>query len=188
MHPTIDPAILYWGSAVIIVSSTNPDGTTNLAPMSSAWWLGQRCMLGLAAQSQTTINLQRTKQCVLNLPSDEMVTHINALAKTTGRQDLSPFKTAAGYCFVKDKFKVAQLTPLASEMVEPSRVLECPVQMEAELVQVNEMCRDEEGREGYFKVDADKWRPLMTVFQHFYGLSARLQPSRLAEIDEEKYR
>lgn len=168
-------------------------------------------MLGLAAQSQTTINLQRTKQCVLNLPSDEMVTHINALAKTTGRQDLSPFKTAAGYCFVKDKFKVAQLTPLASEMVEPSRVLECPVQMEAELVQVNEMCRDEEGREGYFlalevrivqvhaegsilraeesnKVDADKWRPLMTVFQHFYGLSARLQPSRLAEIDEEKYR
>lgn len=211
MHQTINPAILYWGSAVVIISSTNPDGTINLAPMSSAWWLGQRCMLGLAAQSQTTLNLQRTRQCVLNLPSDTMVAQINALAKTTGRQEMSPFKTAAGYCYVKDKFKVAQLTPMASEMVKPSRVLECPVQVEAELVQVNEMYRDEEGKEGCFlalevkilqihaeenilraeepnKVDADRWRPLMTVFQHFYGLGARLQPSRLAEIDEEKYR
>ena len=128
----------------------NLDGTTNLAPMSSAWWLGQRCMLGLAAESQTTINLQRTKQCVLNLPSDTMVAPINALAKTTGRQDMSPFKTAADYCYVKDKFKIAQLTPMASKMVEPSRVLESPVQMEAELVAVNEMNRDEEGRGGFF--------------------------------------
>ena len=211
MHQTIDPAILYWGSAVIIISTTNPDGTTNLAPMSSAWWLGQRCMLGLAAQSQTTINLQRTKQCVLNLPSDAMVAQINALAKTTGREDMSPFKTAAGYRYVKDKFEVAQLTPLVSEMVEPLRVEECSVHMEAELVAVNEMSRDEESRRGFFlglevkilrvhadqrilragepdRVDADRWRPLMTVFQHLYGLSGRLQPSRLAEIDEEKYR
>lgn len=211
MHQTIDPAILYWGSAVILISSRNPDGTTNLAPMSSAWWLGHRCMLGLAAESQTAINLQRTKQCVLNIPSDTMVNPVNALAKTTGRQDMSPFKTAAGYCYVKDKFKLAQLTPIASEMVEPSRVLECPVQMEAELAAVNEMNRDEEGKEGFFlgfeikilrvhaeeeilqtgeanKVDADRWRPLMNVFQHLYGLSARLQPSRLAEIDEDKYR
>lgn len=88
-------------------------------------------MLGLAAHSQTTINMQRTKQCVLNLPSDTMVDQVNALAKTTGRQDMSPFKEAAGYCYVKDKFKLAQLTPVVSEMVEPSRVLECPVQMEA---------------------------------------------------------
>ena len=140
-----------------------------------------------------------------------MVAQINALAKTTGRQDLSPFKTAAGYCYVKDKFKVAQLTPVGSEAVEPTRVRECPVQMEAELVTVNEMNQDEESRKGFFlglevkilrvhaeekilrarepdKIDADSWRPLMTVFQHFYGLSARLQPSRLAEIDEENYR
>lgn len=211
MHQTIDPAILYWGSAVLIISTTNPDGTTNLAPMSSAWWLGQRCMLGLAAQSQTTINMQRTKQCVLNLPSDAMVAQINALAKTTGREDMSPFKTAAGYRYVKDKFQEAQLTPLASEMIEPFRIEECPVHMEAELVAVNEMSRDEESRRGFFlglevkvlrvhadqkvlragesdKVDADRWRPLMTVFQHLYGLGGRLQPSRLAEIDEEKYR
>ena len=211
MHQAIEPAILYWGSAVIIISTTNPDGTTTLAPMSSAWWLGQRCMLGLAAQSQTTINLQRTKQCVLNLPCDTLVPQINALAKTTGRQDMSAFKTAAGYRYVEDKFGEAQLTPLASDMVHPDRVQECSVHMEAELVAVNEMCGDDESRKGFFlglevkiirvhaeekvlrvgerdKIDADRWRPLMTVFQHLYGLSSRLQPSRLAEIDEERYR
>lgn len=211
MHQIIDPAILYWGSAIIIISTTNPDGTTNLAPMSSAWWLGQRCMLGLAAQSQTAINMQRTKECVLNLPSDTMVAQINALAKTTGGQDMSPLKAAAGYRYVKDKFEVTQLTPLVSETVKPFRVRECPVHMEAELVAVNEMSQDEESKRGFFlglevkilrvhaeenvlqarepdKIDADRWRPLMTVFQHLYGLSTRLQPSRLAEIDEEKYR
>ena len=168
-------------------------------------------MLGLASQSQTTINLQRTKQCVLNLPSDDMVAQVNALAKTTGKQDMSPFKIAAGYRYVNDKFGVARLTPLASDLVEPSRVQECLVQMEAELVAVNEMSGDEEKWKGFFlglevkilrihaeeqilqagkpdKIDADRWRPLMNVFQHLYGLSARLRPSRLAEIDEEKYR
>ena len=150
MHQVINPAILYWGSAVIIISTTNPDGTTNLAPMSSAWWLGQHCMLGLAAESQTTINLQRTKQCVLNMPSASMVAQVNGLAKTTGRETLSPFKKAAGYRYVKDKFAVGALTPMPSEVVEPARVEECPVQMEAELRAVNEMNRDEEGMSGFF--------------------------------------
>jgi hypothetical protein len=36
----------------------------NLAPMSSAWWLGYRCVLGLANGSRTTQNLQRTGECV----------------------------------------------------------------------------------------------------------------------------
>lgn len=97
MHQTISPAILHWGTPVITISITNEDGTTNLAPMSSAWWLHQHCMLGLAAQSQNTINLQRTKQCVLNLPSDNMAGQINALVKTTGRPDVSHFKPAVGY-------------------------------------------------------------------------------------------
>ena len=139
------------------------------------------------------------------------MTQVNALAKTSGRQDLSPFKKAAGYEYVKDKFGRAKLTPMGSEMVTPLRVQECPVQMEAELVQVNEMNCGEEGMGGFFlglevkilkvhgeesivqigasdRIDADRWKPLMMSFQQFYGLSGRLQPSRLAEIDEEHYR
>jgi hypothetical protein len=83
-HSTISPAIFYWGTPVVLITTENPDSTFNIAPMSSAWWLGNRCMLGLGAISQTTINLLRTKQCVLNLASDNMSDAINALALTTG--------------------------------------------------------------------------------------------------------
>ncbi len=46
MHETIDPAILYFGTPVVLVSSTNEDGSPNLAPISSAWWLGTQLPAG----------------------------------------------------------------------------------------------------------------------------------------------
>ncbi len=49
---TIEPAILYFGTPVVLIGSSNEDGSHNLAPMSSAWWVGWRCMLGLAQQFQ----------------------------------------------------------------------------------------------------------------------------------------
>jgi flavin reductase (DIM6/NTAB) family NADH-FMN oxidoreductase RutF len=67
MHKTIEPAIHYWGAPVVIISSLNEDGSANLAPMSSAGWLGWSCMLGLDASSQTLHNLRRQRECVLNL-------------------------------------------------------------------------------------------------------------------------
>jgi hypothetical protein len=57
--------------------------------MSSAWWLGSRCMLGLGQISRITINFMRTKQCVLNLPSDEVKRAINVLARIAGTADLT---------------------------------------------------------------------------------------------------
>jgi len=35
-HRTADPAILYFGTPVVLISSVNEDGSYNLAPMSSA--------------------------------------------------------------------------------------------------------------------------------------------------------
>ena len=40
MHVTSEPGILYFGTPVVLISSVNEDGTYNLAPMSSAFWLG----------------------------------------------------------------------------------------------------------------------------------------------------
>src|SRR3978361_1364343 len=85
---TISPAIFYWGTPVVLITTENPDSTFNIAPMSSAWWLGNRCMLGLGAISQPTITLLRTKQCVLNLASDSMGEAVNALARTTGSEEI----------------------------------------------------------------------------------------------------
>jgi flavin reductase (DIM6/NTAB) family NADH-FMN oxidoreductase RutF len=56
MHRTIDPTILYFGTPVALISSLNQDGSPNIAPMSSAWWLGWSCMLGLGAMGQTSDN------------------------------------------------------------------------------------------------------------------------------------
>jgi flavin reductase (DIM6/NTAB) family NADH-FMN oxidoreductase RutF len=78
-------------------------------------------MLGLGAISQTTINLLRTKQCVLNLASDGMADAVNALARTTGSKEVLTaepdegykyFKRINGYVYVQDKFGRAGLKPL----------------------------------------------------------------------------
>lgn len=211
MHTVIDPAILYFGTPVVLVSSENANGTPNLAPMSSAWWLGRSCMLGFGARSHTPANLLRTGQCVLNLPSAEQVDAVNRLAKTTGSDPVPPHKQAMGYRHEADKFGAAGLTPAASELVRPPRVAECPVNLEATLQAVHPLAvRDEERRGGLValevriervhvaegvrmaghrdRIDPDRWRPIIMSFQQLYGLSGRLQASRLAEIDESSYR
>src|SRR5690242_6612576 len=96
MHVTSEPAILYFGTPVVVISTVNEDGTFNLAPMSSAFWLGWRCLLGLASSSKTTENMLRTCECVLNLPSPEQVVGVNRLAKTTGSNPVPAGKLRKG--------------------------------------------------------------------------------------------
>ena len=79
-HASVEPAILYLGTPVVLVSSINEDGSANLAPMSSAFWLGWRGMLGFEAVSKTPKNIVRTGECVLNLPSMGQVDAINRLS------------------------------------------------------------------------------------------------------------
>jgi flavin reductase (DIM6/NTAB) family NADH-FMN oxidoreductase RutF len=38
-HIVCEPSILYFGTPVVVISE-NEDGSANLAPMSSAFWLG----------------------------------------------------------------------------------------------------------------------------------------------------
>lgn len=211
MHRVADPAILYFGTPVVLVSSTNEGGSPNLAPMSSAWWLGWNCVLGFGASSQTPRNILRTGECVLNLPSVEQVGAVDRLARTTGSDPVPAYKAAMGYRHEKDKFGVGGLTPVVSELVSPPRVAECPVQLEAVLegerpleassperagrlvaleVRIVRVHLDErvmmEGHED--RVDPDRWRPLIMSFCRFYGLGVELHPSRLAQIPESAYR
>jgi flavin reductase (DIM6/NTAB) family NADH-FMN oxidoreductase RutF len=211
MHATIDPAILYFGTPVVLVSTTNPDGSPNLAPMSSAWWLGRSCMLGFGARSHTPQNLQRTGECVLNLPSVDLVAAVDRLARTTGSDPVPPHKVAMGYRHVRDKFEIAGLTPLASTAVAVPRAAECPVQLEAVLEAVHPLAVRDPARRGALvafemrvvavhvhetirmaghadRIDPDRWRPLVMSFQQFYGLGARAHASTLAEIPESAYR
>jgi flavin reductase (DIM6/NTAB) family NADH-FMN oxidoreductase RutF len=208
----IDPAILYFGTPVVLIGSTNEDGSFNLAPMSSAWWLGWRCMLGLARNSKTTVNMIRSGECVLNLPSAQLAGAVDALARTTGSDPVPPGKIGRGYRHEKDKFGISGLTPLRGETVAAPRATECPVQIEAKLAHVHEIAQEDDiwrGRQVAIEVrvtrvhahpaimmdgepnriDPDKWRPLIMSFQEFYGLTPqKLQRSELARIPETSYR
>jgi flavin reductase (DIM6/NTAB) family NADH-FMN oxidoreductase RutF len=92
-------------------------------------------MLGVEASSQTAQNLLRTGEIVINLVDDSQVDVVNKLSLLTGTNPVPEGKTRRGYRYEQDKFGMAGLTPIASETVRPPRAEECPVQMEAEVVQ-----------------------------------------------------
>lgn len=199
MHVPVSPKILYFGTPVILISTLNEDGSPNLAPMSSAWWLGQSCMLGMGRRSQTVENIVREGRCVLNLPSGDLVDAVDRLALTTGRGVVPDDKAQMGHRFERDKFQVAGLTATPGEPGWPPRVAECPVQLHAEVARVHDFeapnlaaievrvvqtWMDDailsDGRRHH--VDTDKWRPLIMSFCEFYGLGEQLRPSRLAQL------
>jgi flavin reductase (DIM6/NTAB) family NADH-FMN oxidoreductase RutF len=211
MHATIEPGILYFGTPVVLISTVNEDGTFNLAPMSSAFWLGWRCVLGLAAASKTPRNMARTRECVLNLPSAALARMVDRLALTTGSDPVPEGKRARGYRTERDKFGLAGFTPVASETVAAPRAGECPVQLEAvveDLHPLGERDPTMRGRTSIIEVriqrvhvdatilmdgetnriDPDKWRPLIMSFQEFYGLGSRVHRSTLGTVPEALYR
>jgi len=200
MHRTIEPKILYFGTPVVLISTINEDGTANLAPMSSAWWLNRSCMLGMSRKSKTVQNLIREKECVLNLPSADLVGAVDRLALLTGANPVPESKMQRGYRHESDKFGTAGLTAMPSDLVMAPRVVECPVQLEATLTQVHSFEEpsslvslevavtrvhiDEKlllaGETNY--IDPEKWNPLIMNFCEFFGLGGKLHPSRLARI------
>lgn len=209
-HVVAEPHILYLGTPVVLISTVNEDGTHNLAPMSSAFWLGWRGVLGLAADSKTSRNLLRTGECVLNLPSSNEASAVDRIAKTTGSHPVSEFRQALGYVYEPDKFGLAGMTRLPSDTVQASRALECPIQLEAVVAAVHGIGEDSKEIRGFLnsfevrikrvhvhpdllmdghanRIDPDKWSPLIMNFQKFYGLSEQVHPSRLADIPEKAY-
>jgi flavin reductase (DIM6/NTAB) family NADH-FMN oxidoreductase RutF len=197
MHKTIEPTILYFGTPVALISTLNPDGTPNLAPMSSAWWLGWSVMLGLGQMGQTSDNLIRTRECVINLPSADQVSMVDRLALTTGKDPVPEKKRLWGYRYEGDKFGVSGFTAMASEQVGPPRVRECPVQMEGVVheyrpfgknvsadafeVHIVKLHVEESLLEGEKHIDPVRWRPLIMSFCRFFGVGDEVHPSRLAE-------
>lgn len=157
-------------------------------------------MLGLGSMGKTSDNLIRTRECVINLPSEDLVTHVDRLALTTGKDPVPEKKKNWGYRYETDKFGVAQLTPMASLAVQPPRIAECPVQMEGVVhdfrpfgknvsanafevnilkLHVDEALLEDNGPRPH--IDPEKWRPLIMSFCRFFGVGAELYPSRLAQ-------
>ncbi|PSL43941.1 flavin reductase (DIM6/NTAB) family NADH-FMN oxidoreductase RutF [Chitinophaga niastensis] len=211
MHQLSEPPILYFGTPVVLITTSNTDGTYNIAPISSIFWLGWRAIIGISAFSKTTENIRRTGECALNLPSVYQAAAVNRLALTTGTFPVPIGKAQKGYTYEAKKFDLAQLTPIQSETVSAPRVAECPVQMEAVMENLHGIAEDEEKQRGRLvtielriqrvyldelilmegnsnRVDPNKWRPLIMSFQQFYGLGEQVHVSTLSSISEDLYR
>jgi flavin reductase (DIM6/NTAB) family NADH-FMN oxidoreductase RutF len=195
MHQVPGLKVLYFGTPVVLVSTLNPDGTANLAPMSSAWWLGQAAMLGMADSSQTAANLRRHGECVLNLPSSVMVDAVDRIALTTGKREIAEYKREQGYRHVADKFALGGFTPQDSDLVAPPRVEQCPIQLECRVVAAHPFGGRAHGYEvsvlrthvaeeliiaGTSYIDPLRWDPLIMKFCEFFGGGINVHASRLA--------
>ena len=191
-HLTIEPSILYVGTPVALLSTVNEDGTVNLAPMSSAWALGDVVVLGVGMTGQTAINLRSRPDVVINFPSPSQWEAVERIAGLTGRNPVPEHKQAR-FRFEREKFTAAGLTPVPSELVAPPRVAECPIQFEATVTQAD---LDAKGNfliaqaevlrvhaeeaivvPGTSHVDPAAWSPLIYNFRHYFGLAEELGES-----------
>lgn len=195
-HLTIRPSILYFGTPVALLSTENDDGSANLAPMSSAWALGDVFVLGIGTASQTAANLRARPDLVINLPGPDQWRHVERLAPLTGA-DPVPLAKRAQFRYEKAKFTAAGLRAVASQCVRPPRAAECPVQIEARAQRVGPNASGDftivEAKvlrvhadprvvvAGTSHIDTDAWSPLIYNFRHYFGLGQRLGKTFRAE-------
>jgi flavin reductase (DIM6/NTAB) family NADH-FMN oxidoreductase RutF len=193
----IEPSILYYGTPVILLNTLNEDGTTNITPMSSSWALGDRIVLGLGLGGKAVENLRRHHECVINIPDEHLWQHVEKLAPYTGKKGMPDWKRDIGFRYEKDKYQVAGLTPIASTMVQPTRIAECPLQIEAIVKNMNEstgtvefviieaqkVCvhAHEEIVINERHVNTDRWHPLIYNFRHYFGRGKELGKTFRAE-------
>lgn len=129
---TISPSVYYFGTPVALITTlTSADGSTNITPISSAWALDRTYALGVGRDSQAGRNLERCGELVINLPDAALVAAIERIAPTTGAKDIPAHKRGL-YRHEPDKWSLGGFSPLGSERVQPARIAECPVQIEAE--------------------------------------------------------
>src|SRR5690606_26207765 len=119
-------------------------------------------------------------------------------------------KKMLGYRHAADKFEAAGLTAQPSLAVRPSRVAECPIQLEAQVVAMRPFAKSDarmaiattsvevkivkahveqnllNAPDGC-RIDPDKWKPLIMNFRGFYGLGDSLHASKLARGSESAY-
>lgn len=195
---TIKPKILYYGTPVILLNSLNEDGTVNISPMSSSWALGDCIILGIGLGGKAIENLERHPECVINVPSPSLWENVEQLAPYTGKNPVPDYKKKNGFTYEKEKYDISRLTPTKSKSVKPTRIMECPIQIEARVkhIRIPDYSPDfaivetqaihvhahkeiilEENH-----IDPNKWSPLIYNFRHYFGLGNQLGKTFRSEI------
>jgi flavin reductase (DIM6/NTAB) family NADH-FMN oxidoreductase RutF len=120
-------------------------------------------LLGLSAASQTARNLQRSRECVLNLPSQGQVVLVDRLALTTGADAASGFFSERPVQLEAVVEAVHGIADAAA--AQRGRLLNIDVRVARVHLEASILMSGLPNR-----VDPDKWRPLIMSLQKFYGL------------------
>jgi len=199
-HELIWPAILYFGTPIALVTTLNADESPNIGPMSSVWALGYTVVMGWENTAHTLANLERERECVVNLADETLVEQVETLAPLTGSNPPAAHK-AGKFHFEPRKFDAAGLTEQESETVKPPRIAECPLQLEAKITAIHDPATRPDGayfriaeaqvqrvhafsgvvKPGTSHVDPGQWRPLLYVFRHYFSTGKELARSFRAE-------
>ncbi|MEC1923139.1 hypothetical protein JS609_00580 [Bacillus subtilis] len=182
----IKPKIMYYGTSTFLLTTLNEDGTTNISPMSSSWALGHYIILGVGLGGKAIDNLERHKECVINLPGPDLWENVERISSYSGKKSIPPLKKQLGFTYKKEKYEAAGLTPLQSKTVSPTRIKECPIQIEAEvkhirLPEYESSFAIVETQALHFHaeesiildenhINPSKWSPLIYNFRHYFGL------------------
>lgn len=201
----INPPILYFGTPVVLITTRNEDGTANITPMSSAWALADRVVIGLSGGGQGVANLLRERECVLNLAAESMHAAVERIAATSGRDPLPMWKHEAGYRHEADKFALAGFHACPSFKVAAPRIAECPLQLESRMTHyVDRPLDDWRNDAGGFAIielevlhvhahadvvipgtqhiDPASYAPLFYLFRHYVGRGETLGKTFKAQV------
>jgi flavin reductase (DIM6/NTAB) family NADH-FMN oxidoreductase RutF len=128
MKKSLGAKTLVYPTPVFVVGSYNPDGKPNV--MTAAW--GGICSsqppsvaVSLRKATQSYGNIERRKAFTINVPSSDLVRQADYFGMVSGR--------------AVDKFEVARLTAVRSELVDAPYVQECPLVLECQLLQMVEL-------------------------------------------------
>lgn len=198
---TIQPKVLYFGTPIALITTVDINGKPNIGPISSVWALGYNLIIGLGCDSKTFQNIIAVKECIVNLPSDNLFENIESIAGLTGLNPV-PINKRDRYRYEEDKFSAGNFQPMPAEVVAPPAIANCPIQLECNLERhyIVESSADSTPliasvhlkvlnvrvhenlviNENY--IDPSKWSPLIYNFRHYYALGEVVGKNFRAEV------
>lgn len=194
LSPTrpVDLPINYVGTPVTLITTVDETGAVNVTPTSSSWSLANRFVLGLASAGKGIANMRNSPDCVLNFPCSAMWQSVEKIARFTGKNPVPDHKARMGYQFEPRKELAGGFTYVPSELVQPPRIAECPLQFECRTHQIFDLEGNFPGgrpesvvvahvevlrvhahesilTSDFRKVDTEAWSPLLYVFRDYFG-------------------
>jgi flavin reductase (DIM6/NTAB) family NADH-FMN oxidoreductase RutF len=119
---------LLFPTPALVIGTYDKIGKANAM---TAAWCGISCSdppcvsVSLRKATYTYGNVMRRKAFTVNVPSEDMVETVDYFAMTSGKNI--------------DKFAATGLTPVRSELVDAPYIEECPLVLECQMVQYNDL-------------------------------------------------